>query len=361
MVSQAYETDGSGQIALANIGFIEHSAGGLLPNSENGNQAEIVWHNAVEEQAWLEFDLNDADPCIVVDTTELKSFRVSWVVGDPDDSQEVRLNCIAFQDDGTQILPVTNTADAWKMQFEGNVPSSTYGEGWGWTGTTLAPGQAREITVADDVTRVVVALRDEAELRSMAISVPPDDIHLLPLRCYHPEITIGGSPRITAAPSQFGKYPAGWFGIYENGVTMQVCTTAGYRAKAWAGSTAYTVGRLRENGGNIYVCVTAGTSAASGGPTGTGTGITDNTVTWDYVGPKRRSPQKHCNQFLPHRDSAKVSSLCCRSVQLASTTPTASSVSAGNSSCVSAAHMRSCCSPISTPPSCVYLSTSCMH
>jgi len=54
---------------------------------------------------------------------------------------------------------------------------------------------------------------------------------------------------------------------------------------AWAGSTAYTVGKARTNGGNIYVCTVAGTSAASGGPTGTGTSITDGSVTWKYHGP----------------------------------------------------------------------------
>lgn len=64
-----------------------------------------------------------------------------------------------------------------------------------------------------------------------------------------------------------------------------VCTADGYNAAAWAISTSYRVGQLRNNdSGKVYVCVTAGTSAGSGGPTGTSSGITDNTVTWDYVG-----------------------------------------------------------------------------
>jgi hypothetical protein len=51
----------------------------------------------------------------------------------------------------------------------------------------------------------------------------------------------------------------------------------------WEANTAYIVGDLVTNdSGKIYRCVVAGTSAGSGGPTGTGTGITDNTVTWDY-------------------------------------------------------------------------------
>ena len=51
----------------------------------------------------------------------------------------------------------------------------------------------------------------------------------------------------------------------------------------WAAATAYVVGDYRNNGGNWYKCTQAGTSAGSGGPTGTGTNIVDNTCRWDYV------------------------------------------------------------------------------
>lgn len=51
----------------------------------------------------------------------------------------------------------------------------------------------------------------------------------------------------------------------------------------WAVSKAYVLNQQVINGGNVYKCTTAGTSAASGGPTGTGTGITDNTAVWAYV------------------------------------------------------------------------------
>lgn len=71
--------------------------------------------------------------------------------------------------------------------------------------------------------------------------------------------------------------PAGW-----------ACTTTGWLAAAWVLSTAYTVpGRLVTNdSGKIYELVTAGTSASSGGPTGTGTSITDGTCVWKYIGVK---------------------------------------------------------------------------
>ncbi|XTP37073.1 glycosyl hydrolase [Mycobacterium sp. TJFP1] len=52
---------------------------------------------------------------------------------------------------------------------------------------------------------------------------------------------------------------------------------------AWAPSTAYDTGNVRVNGSRVYYCTIGGTSAGSGGPTGTGTGITDGTVTWRYL------------------------------------------------------------------------------
>lgn len=53
---------------------------------------------------------------------------------------------------------------------------------------------------------------------------------------------------------------------------------------AWAPSTAYSLNAVRINdSGKAYVCTTAGTSAGSGGPTGTGTGITDGTAVWSWV------------------------------------------------------------------------------
>lgn len=53
---------------------------------------------------------------------------------------------------------------------------------------------------------------------------------------------------------------------------------------AWAAAFTYPQGSLVINdSGKTYVCRTAGISAGSGGPTGTGTAIADNTATWDYV------------------------------------------------------------------------------
>ena len=53
---------------------------------------------------------------------------------------------------------------------------------------------------------------------------------------------------------------------------------------AWASGTTYKVNDQRTNdSGKLYLCTGAGTSAGSGGPTGEGSSITDNTVTWKYI------------------------------------------------------------------------------
>lgn len=56
---------------------------------------------------------------------------------------------------------------------------------------------------------------------------------------------------------------------------------------AWVASTTYTEGQLVSNDtGKIYKCLVGGTSDASPatGPSGVGTAITDNTITWCCVG-----------------------------------------------------------------------------
>lgn len=51
----------------------------------------------------------------------------------------------------------------------------------------------------------------------------------------------------------------------------------------WATSTAYTVGQYVRANGKGYYCRTAGTSSGSGtGPSGTGSNITDGTAAWDF-------------------------------------------------------------------------------
>lgn len=56
------------------------------------------------------------------------------------------------------------------------------------------------------------------------------------------------------------------------------------QSPTWLASTAYLIGdTVRVTGQGVYVCTQAGTSAASGGPTGTGAAIADNSVVWAYI------------------------------------------------------------------------------
>lgn len=62
------------------------------------------------------------------------------------------------------------------------------------------------------------------------------------------------------------------------------------RPSTWVASTAYQQGQVATglDGANMYVCKVAGTSAASGGPTGTSYNtVTDGSVTWEWIGSTR--------------------------------------------------------------------------
>lgn len=84
-------------------------------------------------------------------------------------------------------------------------------------------------------------------------------------------------------PSADASGKARYFRIYES--TGTTCHAQCLVSEAWAEDSVYALNDQVNNGANVYICVTAGTSDSSGGPTGTGSGITDNTAEWDYVGP----------------------------------------------------------------------------
>ena len=56
-------------------------------------------------------------------------------------------------------------------------------------------------------------------------------------------------------------------------------------AQPWVPSTAYDVGTVVISSSKLYICITAGTSAGRGGPSGTGTNITDGGAHWCYLSP----------------------------------------------------------------------------
>lgn len=72
----------------------------------------------------------------------------------------------------------------------------------------------------------------------------------------------------------------GWF-VSPDGSGQGV--TLDCQPNCWQASTTYKLNNRIHLGGNWYKCITAGQSAASGGPSGTGSNITDNTAHWAYV------------------------------------------------------------------------------
>lgn len=80
-----------------------------------------------------------------------------------------------------------------------------------------------------------------------------------------------------------GTGPSGAGGAITDGSVVWAYQVA--LSTAWAGTTPYALGDVVTNdGGKLYSCIKNGTSAGSGGPTGTGNVITDGTVTWTYAG-----------------------------------------------------------------------------
>lgn len=64
--------------------------------------------------------------------------------------------------------------------------------------------------------------------------------------------------------------------------TFQPINTSIADVPAWTPSTVYVTGAMVQNNGLVYYAKTGGTSAGSGGPTGTTGTITDGSVTWVY-------------------------------------------------------------------------------
>lgn len=94
-----------------------------------------------------------------------------------------------------------------------------------------------------------------------------------------------GTFGFTTGISDEGKYACGYYPITGGGFFFKRAIFRYDGATAWLGQVPYAVGaRVINDTAKVYVCTTAGTSAFSGGPTGTGSGITDGTVVWDYEG-----------------------------------------------------------------------------
>ena len=85
---------------------------------------------------------------------------------------------------------------------------------------------------------------------------------------------------------------AGEFGLRSRLGYREWVTNLGFGTLTqWSPSTSQAIGSAVFNGGNLYVATQAGTTAGTGatGPAGTGIGISDGSVVWNYVGPSGAS------------------------------------------------------------------------
>lgn len=105
------------------------------------------------------------------------------------------------------------------------------------------------------------------------------------------DISTGGFYLEIGSNFQFTRANAGWTPGLEKirvrGTDVRVKVGPGVywvdsTSNAWTNTTAYVVNDLVTNGRHQYICTVSGTSAGAGGPTGTGTGIVDGSVTWNH-------------------------------------------------------------------------------
>jgi hypothetical protein len=74
--------------------------------------------------------------------------------------------------------------------------------------------------------------------------------------------------------------PEALFDVALVATTRRPVSTLTSNYQDWTGDTVYDIRTFAINNFNLYECITGGTSASSGGPTGTDASITDGTVVW---------------------------------------------------------------------------------
>lgn len=274
----AYEVNGTGDIAVNGLEF-RHAFGSNTRTLTSSANAELIVPDALRDGAELYFD-SGYIMGVYIDTRTHKTIYFSQ---EGSGSSPGRPQFVAYKSDGTQYDPNGTSTDAFRVNYGGFSITSQFGGSW-TRGDDLTT-DVIVVSVDDTVDKLFVAVGAAPNIRKFKVSTHPQS--------WIPQALIGWSDFsnqeqakvITADPATFGYYHLGELLSLPGTPAIVPVTLAGYRAPAWVLSTAYTLGDLVENDtGKIYVCVTAGTSAGSGGPTGTGAGITDNTATWDYVG-----------------------------------------------------------------------------
>lgn len=103
-----------------------------------------------------------------------------------------------------------------------------------------------------------------------------------------PDTTFGDTQRSSVGTPRWGYFRKRGELIYNHMASAGnpaywVVTTPGILAPTFNSGATVVKGELRQNGSNVYAVNSAGVCGASP-PTGTGSGISDGTLTWDYLG-----------------------------------------------------------------------------
>ena len=257
---------------------------------------------------------------VAIDTTRIKDFECSFesldgFIGRPCfialDSQGQLLSGLATE---TFANPLTGVTYSNEQYIKGMYNTGDSGQQLNTNpGATIAAdsplGRVMRITVRPEVATLVFSVMGAstaAVVKSLSVrgfSTNNKIGEAFPLAGGRGNVRVfslvddDGDERIaTAKPDT-----AGTFGYYSRGSVVYnrsaasgvtagwQCSAAGWLCPAWVGSTSYAVpGMLVTNDtGKVYELTTPGTSASSGGPTGTTAtwdGITDGTCKWRYIG-----------------------------------------------------------------------------
>jgi hypothetical protein len=258
--------------------------------------------------------------CTAIDTKRIKNFDCSFesideFIGRPCfialDAQGNILSGLATE---TFANPLTGVTYANEQYIKGIIYTSDSGQQLtsgvvASTPSDFGPSRSMRITVRPEVATLVFGVMGAstaAVVKSLSVTAYatfnkigeayPIGSGKAALRVFSLVDDDGDERIATAKPDT-----AGTFGYYSrgsvvynrsaaSGVTVGwQCSAAGWLCPAWVGSTSYAVpGMLVTNDtGKVYELTTPGTSASSGGPTGTTAtwnGITDGTCKWQYIG-----------------------------------------------------------------------------
>lgn len=177
-----------------------------------------------------------------------------------------------------------------------------YEFGWATSGTVGDTGQStRQTSHMHDAhfSNIVIANLDNVSANSNAFIITGA------YSCFFENIYISGASNgIVCNPGE-AQYYRPWAGVddvgFKHAMVMRNIvvngasaagilvegrsspTTSTYLHVPWVAATVYVAGQTVRNNSNMYVTAAGGTSAGSGGPSGTGSAILDNTVTWSYV------------------------------------------------------------------------------